>query len=260
MRRKKMKITAVCMMMAAGLMLASCGIADAVNLAVTEIVQEATGFAFDEMGGGPVVDLASGEAGDHENLYVNLVNNAISIRFHGQNNIRVSFSPPTTGQYVTPIANFNSGSNSLEVTEPSSNITLGNNNRPGVLTVYLPENAAAFTNMQLRTANGAVRIVGDDGRMAASIEITVVNGMVELRDFSADTVSARSTNGTVSGNSLAADMLTLNTTNGVITLRDSQVSGDLIARTVNGGVTIENVDADMDRADVNAVNGVVTIR
>ena len=260
MKRRKMKITAACMMAAAGLMLASCGLADAVNLAVTEIVQETTGFAIDEMGGGPVVDLGFGEAGNYDDLYVNLVNNAVSIQFHGQDDIRVSFSPPATGRYVTPIVNFDGAGSRLEITEPSSNITLGNNNRPGVLTVYLPENAAAFTDMALRTTNGAVRIAGNDGRMAASVEVTVVNGVVELRGFIADNVSARSTNGTVNGNSLAADTLIFNTTNGVITLRDSQVSGDLAARTVNGGVTIENVDADMDRADINAVNGVVTIR
>ena len=260
MKRRKLKIMAVCVMSAAGLMLASCGVADAINVAVNDIVQEATSIAFDEMGGGVEVTLATVDVGNNEDLHVSLVNNAISIQTHAEDMIRVVFSPPTTGEYVTPTTNHNPNSNRFEIVDPSNNISIGGNNRQGVVYVYLPENAAAYNNMDLSTTNGAIRIIGNDGRMAASIEIRVVNGMVELRDFNADDISARSTNGTINASGLITDALAFNTTNGVIGLRDSEISGSLTARTVNGGITLENVDADMGRADVGTVNGVVTIR
>ena len=257
MRRRKFRAIAVCMMAAAGLMLASCGVADVVNQAVAEVVQEVTGVAIDEMGGGPRVNLGVGDM-DSLDLQVGLVNNAVSIQTHGDNTVRVYFSPPLTGNYVIPTVEIVPLTNRIEVTEPSG-ITFGANYRPGVLFVYLPE-AMVADNLDLRTTNGAVRVVGIDNRLTDSVSVAVVNGVTELRHFNADNISATSTNGTISANSIAADSLEMRTTNGFITARDSAVSGNLVARTVNGGVTLENVDADMGRADVNAVNGVVTVR
>ena len=259
MRRKKLRIAAICVMGLAGLMLASCGVADVVTQAVTEAVQEATGMAIDEMGGGPVVTLGYGNMANNEGLYVSLVNNAVSVQTHTSSEIRIDFSPPTTGRYVVPDVEFVAANNRFEVIEPSGNITFGSNYRPGVVRVYLPENIVAG-NLDLRATNGAVRIVGNDSHLADFVSITVVNGIIELRDFSTDDVLATSTNGTINANSLTAGNLELRTTNGIITARDSAVSGNLVARTINGGVTLENVDADMGRADVNAVNGHVSIR
>jgi len=260
MKRSKLRIMAVCVMMMMGLMLSSCGIADIVNHAVSEIVQEATGMVFDEMGGGETVTLAVGDVRNDWDLNVVLINNAVSIHTHADSMMRIEFSPPTTGEYVTPVVGNQDGSGPLEITDPPSNFTIDGNNRPGILRIFLPQNVVAFNNMDLRTTNGAARIMGNDGRMANNITITVSNGLVELRDFNAEDIAATSTNGTVSGSNLAAYGLALRTTNGIVTLRDSVVSGDLVARTTNGGVTLENVEADMDRADVNAVNGHVTIR
>jgi len=244
-------------MMVVGLMFASCGLADTINLAVTEIVQEATSFAFDEMGGGLTQNLAIGDFFDGEVLYVNLINNAVSIEFHDEAMMRIDFSPPTTGEYVVPVVNTTSGR--VEITDPPNNISLTGNNRNGVLTVYIPRGVVAG-NMELRTTNGAVRILGNNDQLARSVEIVVTNGMVDMRDFSAGNVAARSTNGTVGGNGLTADELALNTTNGVVNLRNSAVTGDLTVRTTNGSITVDNVDADMDNADIRATNGVVTIR
>ena len=256
MRVRKLRAIAICVMAAAGLMLASCGIAGVVNQAVAEVVQEVTGVAIDEMGGGPRVQLGVGDM-DSLDLHISLVNNAISIQTHADNTVRVYFSPPLTGNYVIPTVEPVPLTNRMEITEPSG--TTRTNYRPGVLFVYLPESAVA-SNLDLRTTNGAVRVAGNDGRLTDSVSVAVVNGVVELRDFNADNISATSTNGTISVNSLTADNLEMRTTNGFITARDSAVSGNLVARTVNGGVTLENVDADMGRADVNAVNGVVTVR
>ncbi|MDR2183547.1 MAG: DUF4097 domain-containing protein [Clostridiales bacterium] len=262
MKKRRLKITAVSMMLASGLMLASCGIAegvaDAVNEIVSDAAQMATAIAFDEMGGGPVVTLAVGDMFDGDDLFVSLANNAVNIQTHADSTIRIEFSPPTTGEYQIPTVAYDVGGR-IEITEPPDNLVLDRNHRPGILYVYRPQGIAA-NNMELRTLNGAVRIVGNDHLRASSVEITVVNGMVELRNFNAPNISVRSTNGTISGSGLETRNLTLNAINGIITLRDSQISGDLTARTLNGGITIENVDADMDRADINAVNGVVTVR
>jgi len=253
---KKSKIAAVCATLAAGLMLGSCGIADTVTTVVTEIVQEATTFAFDEMGGGDIVTLATSGISDGEQLHVSLANNAVSIRLHADEMILVEFSPPTTGQYQVPTVEIAAGR--VEITEPL-NVNFAANTRPGMVYIYLPQ-TVVLDSMDLRAINGAIRIIGDFSRAADSIEITATNGMIDIHYFAASNISARTTNGTINASNLDTPTLALNTTNGVITLRNSEVSGDLTARTVNGTVLLENVDADMGRADVNAVNGTVTIR
>ncbi|MCL2376204.1 MAG: DUF4097 family beta strand repeat-containing protein [Defluviitaleaceae bacterium] len=273
MRKNKSKILAVCVMIMMAFSLASCGIsrtiidvidtveeiADAVNEGVGIIMQGVTSFAIDEMGGGPIVNLVADiePGGD---LYVSLANNAISIRTHGEDTIRVDFSPPTTGNYVVPEGSFNRAENRLEITEEPMTGFISTEDRPGVVHIYLPQNAAAHSLINLSTANGAVRIIGDGLALAESVSITITNGMVELRFFNADDITINATNGTISGSGLAVGNLEMRTTNGIITLMDSDISGDLTARTTSGGVTLTNVDANMDRADLNAVNGIVTVR
>jgi len=264
------KFAAICMMILA-FSLASCGvgrtirdivdtvdeIADAINEGMAIVVQEVTGIAIDEMGGGPIINLASDVTMD-EALFISLVNNAISIQTHTDNTIRVYFSSPITGNYVVPTVELSNGR--IEITEPLANFNINNNDRQGVLFVYLPLNAAAFRTMDLSTINGAVRIVGNNHDIADFINITMTNGIVELRYFNAPDIIVRTTNGTISANGLDVGDLEMRTTNGIVTLRDSQVSGDLTARTMNGGITLNNVSVDMDRTDLNAVNGIVTVR
>ena len=256
MKRRKLKIVTVCTVLAAGLMMASCGIGDMVNEIVSEVVEGATGLAFEEMGGGDVYSLGvvNGWQGD---VLVTLANNAVSIQFHAHDEVRIEYSAPSRGRYVVP--DFSIVSGRVEITEPIGNTSFGTDDRPGVVYVYLPE-SVVVGNMDLRAANGAVRIIGNDARMADAIEISVTNGIVDLQSLSADEVLATTVNGTISGGAITAETVELRTTNGVITLRNSEVFGNLVARTINGGVTIENVDADMDRADLNAVNGAVTVR
>ena len=272
------KIATICVMTMLVLSFAACGIGrqitdnivdnitdnitEAVGEVVTTIVQEATAMAFDEMGGGPAIVLGAGSWDAHMSgdLYVRLVNNAISIQTHAEDTVRFEFSPPTTGEYVIPVAEFNRDLNRHEITEPPSNITLGGDNRPGVLFIFVPMDMVAFTNMELRTTNGAARIIGNGEHLTNVVTISIGNGIVELRDFDADIIIANATNGTISGNGLGTSALEARTTNGVVTLRDSQVSGNLTARTSTGSVTLERVDFDRDRSDLNAGVGILTVR
>ena len=271
MKMNKSKIVSVCVMMLLAFSLASCGIsraiidivdavdeiADVINEGVAAIVQEVTGLAIDEMGGGPVITLVIGDIGANEDLHISLANNAASIQMHDDDMIRVDFSPPITGNYVMPTVSLNH--NRIEITEPISIATIGDD-RPGVVHIYLPKNAVSLNFVDLNVINGAVRIIGDGHNLAESVIVAISNGIVELRDFDAYDIIVRTTNGTISGSDLGANNLELRTTNGIITLIDSRISNDLTARTTNGSITLNNVDVNMDRADLNATNGIVTVR
>ncbi|MCL2574585.1 MAG: hypothetical protein FWE34_08565 [Defluviitaleaceae bacterium] len=256
---KKIRIVAVVAMLAMGLMLSSCNLADFINTTVSDVVQEVGGFAFSEMGGGETVTLGV-YSGDFSGLYVSLANNAVTIHFHVEDMVRVDYSPPITGNYNVPNVGHDA-SGRIEITEPL-NVTIDSNYRqPGMVDVFLPHGSVMpSADMTLGSTNGGVRVLGSADHLPSTIEISTINGIVEIGNFSAHGVMVTAVNGTISGNHLQANFIDFRTTNGVITLRDSVVFDELTARTINGGVVIENVSADMDRADLNAVNGFVTVR
>ena len=266
MKKAKSRITVACLMLAAALMLGSCGIvnigddiADAITQGVASIVEGVTEIAIDEMPLGAAVLHGLSAPVTARHIEVSLITNSLDIQFHDDDpeNVRVTFYPPSTGDFVTPELGPQNDLGRLELTEPPSTTT--SIMRGGLLRISLPRGAAVVNSMNLQAVNGAVRIAGDGTFLASSVEIVVSNGAISLQSFEAGDILVRTTNGTVSAGNLAANTLELRSTNGLISLRDSAVSGDLTARTVNGGVTLENVDADMGRADVGTVNGRVTI-
>ena len=267
MKKAKSKMAAACVVLVAALMLASCGfinigdeIADAITQGVATIVEEVTVIAIDEMPLGEAVLYGFVAPVTARHIEVSLITNSLDIQFHDDDpeNIRVTFYPPSTGDFVTPEAAPPNGTGRLEIAEPRTTTT--GTMRGGLLRISLPRGTAVVESMNLRATNGAVRIAGDGTNLANSVEIIVSNGAISLQSFEVGDILTRTTNGTISAVNLAASTLELRSTNGLITLRDSAVTGDLTARTTNGGVTLENVEADMDRADVGTVNGHVTIR
>jgi len=261
MKTRKLKIAISSALLASGLMLSSCGVDQFVSDIVSEVVESATGFAWDEMGGGERVRLAEGDLTGAIDLRAILVNNAISIQHHNQNNVVIEYSPPTRGQYTTPTAQFVDGSGHIHIAEERSNIVIGGNNQPGVVFVYLPQGMDPLAALDIQSTNGGARITGSGQTLAHSVEIGITNGMVNLQSFAAQAIAVTNTNGTIVADDIATDADTsLRTTNGTITLRNSSIQGDLTARTTNGVVTVENVEFDLDNADIRATNGTVNIR
>ena len=227
------------MLFATVLMLSACGI--------TDVTSQTIGY-------GSRVEIGT-VAENNGDLYVRLTNNAVSIQTHDGEEIRVEYSPPTRGRYVVPNMQFDTQTNRIEITE-SSNIHRRRDYRSGIVYIYLPQDIGTDRNMIFNSAAGVVRIIGNDGRMAASINVSNMAGVTELRNFSADDISVSSMAGAINANELSIDNIELRTTSGVIALRNSAISGNLTARTIVGVVTLNNVDTDMSRADVSLLTGV----
>ena len=222
--------------------------------------------------------------GDVSNIDVSLVNTMINVETHNGNNVLVVFNPPSRGRYNAPRYDHNAATGRLRVYEPRSNRRFGLFNfNIGVvgqanLTIYVPNNAN-FNNVNLRTTNGRVTVEGGGVRLSSEINIRTTNGALDARNFSADNlymqttngavsltnvdaardVTARSTNGRVGASGIDARNLTLRTTNGALTLDDSTIEDVLVARTTNGAITINNVAADANRAEIRTTNGRETI-
>ena len=141
----------------------------------------------------------------------------------------------------------------------NNRVHVENHGEDYIRVVFMPPDRGHFVTPDIRLATETLNIT-EDHRLSQNIN----TGTGELRIYlpeQADIYSSeiQTVNGTVNASGIRTGGLNLETVNGAVILSDSQVSGLLSISTVNGGITLNNVDADMDRASLTTVLGRITI-
>lgn len=129
-------------------------------------------------------------------------------------------------------------------------------NDPPELTVKIPRSAKL--NFLIKTVNGKIEFApgGEDLYTGNKIELSTVNGNVEISRVEASYLSARSTNGTVSAEAVKAEgEASLATVNGKITA-DTVNAENFSAHTTNGNISVIRLIGELIR--INSTNGDVT--
>ena len=180
-------------------------------------------------------------ASDVDALNLNFLNNSISIATHDDSDIHVVFVAPENRNYVRPLYQL-AGDGTLMIFDDAMDILPSlTNAAPGHISVHVP--VTTFEFIKLLTTNGDISVHGVGELLARNINITAVNGTIDIANFQSRTASASSINGAVTGRSVHFDGdVTMSTVNGTVRLDDSQVGGILSASTVTGNVDITDVD------------------
>jgi len=123
--------------------------------------------------------------------------------------------------------------------------------------VYVPENIQ-LENIEVSSVNGSVQM---RNFTMDSIDVSTVNGGIDFRNLTVETtVDLKTTNGTIELYSLSADGYNLQTTNGGVELRDlnepSLPGNALNVQTTNGKIALRNVY--VSDVDLQTTNGSIT--
>ena len=169
----------------------------------------------------------------------------------------------------------------------------------GMLSIYIPRSMNNDLELlDITTVSGMIEIIGDNGAILAdrvnagaasggilaenftsgNVSASVISGGIRANNIVTENAAISTVSGGITVNSLVADMadlstvsggitadnLTLNTlsaltTSGGINISDSTISGSTNGRTVSGGLTFANVDADENQMSLSTTSGRITV-
>ncbi|MCL2350742.1 MAG: DUF4097 domain-containing protein [Defluviitaleaceae bacterium] len=189
-----------------------------------------------------------------QHLSVSMSTSRIEMGTHNGNDIRVTFTPPSTGQYIRPDFNFNPNTGRLEITQRGTLVSIGAGNfGGGTLSIDLPRNNAdTLDTIDLLTTTG--RIVADNFT-ANRVDISTTTGRIDIGNItSLGNLTANATTGRIEANRLHADgYIRLTTSTGRIEASNIVTQRSFEARSTTGRIELSNIDS--RNVDANATTG-----
>jgi len=180
--------------------------------------------------------------GELDHLTVNTIANNVNIGTHIGSDIVIEYVPdaPGSGRYYHHIIR-------------PRYVYVG-----GHLEIFRDVNLANNTFIRGGTINILVPI--HDGSVFESVSISTTNRDVNVSDFNANSLIIDSINTGVNvSNVNIENNLALQSTTGSIDVADSRIGGILSVATTNRNITLNNVETDMDNAELDVSHGDVVI-